>query len=313
MPSQISSTIGNLSPREGGPDTLARARARAALIPDLLVEAGRVANNVFSGWHGRRKRGIGENFWQFRHYVLGETMSAIDWRRSARDDQLYVRDREWQAAHTIWLWVDESPSMLFQSNQSAISKQSRALVLAFAMADLLSRSGERIGWLGISKPIVSRNAAENLASFLMRSSPQTKIPELEGNGSFADIILIGDFLDPVGQTENQITQLARRGIRGHLVQIVDPVEENFPYDGRVEFSDPESVQRLTTGNAGSIREEYKNLFAARIQTFRAMTTKIGWTHTLHRTDHLASQALVTLHTNLSGDRAFASDNMRGKT
>ena len=111
MPNQI----GNLAPRYTGADILARSRARAALIPDLLVEAGRVANNVFSGWHGRRKRGIGENFWQFRHYVHGETMAAIDWRRSARDDQLYVRDREWQAAHTIWLWVDESPSMLCQS------------------------------------------------------------------------------------------------------------------------------------------------------------------------------------------------------
>jgi hypothetical protein len=31
-------------------DTLARARARAASIPDLLVEARRVVNTVMNGW-----------------------------------------------------------------------------------------------------------------------------------------------------------------------------------------------------------------------------------------------------------------------
>ena len=77
----MSPPIGHVAPRETSRDTLARARARAALIPDLLVEAQRVANNVFAGWHGRRKRGVGENFWQFRPYVPGENMAAIDWRR----------------------------------------------------------------------------------------------------------------------------------------------------------------------------------------------------------------------------------------
>ena len=311
MPAIASSQIGTAADRESGRETLARARARAALIPDLLVDAGRVANNVFSGWHGRRKRGVGENFWQFRHYVQDENVAAIDWRRSARDDQLYVRDREWQAAHTIWLWVDESPSMLFKSNQTQVSKQSRGLVLAFAMAELLARSGERIGWPGISKPIVSRNAAETLAAFLMRSPPQTKIPTLEGGNHFADIILISDFLDPIDRISEQITQMARRGVRGHLVQIIDPVEENFPYNGRVEFSDPESGERITAGNAGSIAADYKTLFAAHIRELRNQATKLGWSHTAHRTNSLASQALVNLHTNLAGERAMAGDKLKG--
>ena len=96
----------------------ARARRlRASLVPDLLVEARRIVNTVIAGWHGRRRRGIGENFWQFRPYVEGEAMSRIDWRRSARDDHTYVRDREWEAAHTVWLWADPSPSMLYKSRR----------------------------------------------------------------------------------------------------------------------------------------------------------------------------------------------------
>lgn len=300
----MSSQIGYIQQRETGKDTLTRARARALLIPELLVEASHIANNVFSGWHGRRKRGIGENFWQFRHYVQGEPVSSIDWRRSARDDQLYIRDREWQAAHTVWLWVDESPSMLFQSNQATVSKQSRAMVLAFAMAELLARSGERIGWLGVSKPIVSRNAAENLASSLLQSPPQTKFPVPATLRGFADLILFSDYLDPVDETAAKITDLARRGVGGHLVQIVDPAEEVFPYQGRIEFTDPENNTRITTGNAGAIREKYTTLFAARTSALRAQATKLGWTHTLHHTNKLASEALVSLHTHLSGNPQF---------
>jgi len=303
--------IGTTVSRESGRQTLARARSRAALIPDLLVEASRIANNVFSGWHGRRKRGIGENFWQFRHYIGGEPVSAIDWRRSARDNQLYIRDREWQAAHTVWLWVDESPSMLYKSEVAQVSKQSRALVLAFAMADLLARSGERIGWLGLTRPMVSRNAAEKLASILVSSQPQTEIPDTSDLRRFADVILFSDFLDPVEKTIEKITKIARFGIRGHLVQIIDPAEQSFPYGGRVEFDDPETGLRVTTGNAQNISVEYKNLFNARIQKLRSQTIKLGWSHSVHQTDSLASQALVALHTNLSGNTAHSINNPNG--
>src|SRR5690606_40476258 len=121
--------IGLTIPPAEPAEALVRGREGAALIPDLLVEARRVANTVIAGWHGRRKRGIGENFWQFRPYVEGEAMSRIDWRRSARDDHTYVRDREWEAAHTVWLWADPSPSMLYKSSGALVSKESRALVL----------------------------------------------------------------------------------------------------------------------------------------------------------------------------------------
>ncbi len=294
----MSAAIGHIADRETGRDTLARARARAALIPDLLVEANRVANNVFTGWHGRRKRGVGENFWQFRPYVQGESMAAIDWRRSARDEQIYVRDKEWQAVHTIWLWVDESPSMLFRSNLAQVSKQSRALVLAFALAELLARSGERIGWLGVAKPVVSRNAAEKLAQALAIAPIQERLPPSRDLRSHSDLVVFSDFLGPSEETIEQMGALARRGVRGHLVRIIDPAEETFPYAGRVEFLDPESGERVRAGSAQSYRDGYTDLFAAHGLAIREAATRLGWSYTTHHTDRLASQALVAMHGNL---------------
>ena len=198
----MSPVIGQQVEAESAGDVLGRSRTRAALIPDLLVEAHRVANNVFAGWHGRRRRGSGENFWQFRPYVPGENFAAIDWRRSARDDHVYVRDREWQASHTIWLWVDESQSMLYKSRTALVSKQSRAMVLALAMAELLARSGERVGWLGVSKPIIHRHAAERLANELAVTGPQTVFPDTDTVRDHAEIILFSDFLE-TRQEENE--------------------------------------------------------------------------------------------------------------
>ena len=294
--------LGAITPRETGRDTIERARARASLIPSLLVEAQRVANTVFSGWHGRRKRGVGENFWQFRHYSAGENMSRIDWRRSARDDtNIYVQDKEWQATHTVWLWVDESPSMLFKSDAATVSKQSRALVLAFAMAELLSKSGERVGWLGLTKPILSRKAAEKLAEALLLGSVQTEFPKAPELGPHSDLIIISDFLDPIEEITEQLEALYKRGARGHVVQMVDPVEETFPYSGRIEFRDPETGEKFTAGNAEVLKKQYETEIAARTEAIRQITNRLGWSFTRHHTDRLASEALVHLHTHL-GER-----------
>src|SRR5829696_5282745 len=84
------------------------ARALASVMPRLVLESRRIAATVIHGLHGRRRAGSGENFWQFRRFVFGEPARRVDWRRSARDEHLYVREQEWEAAHTVWIWPDRS-------------------------------------------------------------------------------------------------------------------------------------------------------------------------------------------------------------
>ena len=286
-------------------DALARARARAALVPDLLVEARRIVNTVIAGWHGRKKRGIGENFWQFRPYVEGESIARIDWRRSARDDHTYVRDREWEAAHTVWIWADPSPSMLYKSNAADVSKQARALVLALATAELLSRGGERIAWPGLTDPFTARDGAERLAARLVHAAELSARPDLSMVRRFCDIVLVSDFLDPVEETIGWLEPLARRQVRGHLIEIADPAEETFPYAGRTEFTDPETGEKLTAGRAEALADDYRRLYHARRDELAAWCRRLGWSFTAHRTDRLASEALVRLHMALGDDGARA--------
>src|ERR1700747_416442 len=112
-------------------------RTLAASMPRLILESRKIAATVIHGLHGRRRAGSGENFWQFRRFVSGEEARRIDWRRSARDDHLYVREQEWEAAHTVWIWPDRSPSMVFSSPLARESKLYRTLVIALALAEVL--------------------------------------------------------------------------------------------------------------------------------------------------------------------------------
>lgn len=291
--------IGVISPEAELPDVLARARQRASLLPDCLLEAKRVANSVISGLHGRRKRGIGENFWQFRPYSEGESLSRIDWRRSAKDDHTYIRDRELEASHAVHLWADRSASMLYQSKLAQVSKESRALVLMLAIADILARSNERIGAPGVMAPIASRNVAERLATALTRVDTSSHFPDMGALRGPAHLVLFSDFLDPVDITLSRLAPLAQRGIRGHVVEVADPAEENFPYSGRTEFTDPETGEKLTAGRAETLREDYRRLYLARREHLSSALQRIGWTYTLHHTDRLASEALTALHIKLS--------------
>jgi uncharacterized protein (DUF58 family) len=286
--------IGALEGAVAQSEALSRARQRATLIPDLLIDAKKLAATTINGWHGRRRRGIGENFWQFRPYVEGEAVSRIDWRRSARDDHTYIRDREWEAAHTVWLWADPSASMLFKSKGASVSKQSRAMVLMLAMAELLSRSGERIAWPGIASPFSARSGAETLSLRLAAGQAPSR-PDLTPVKRFSEILIASDFLDMVEDVIAELQPLADRGIKGHLIEICDPAEETFPYAGHLEFVDPESGARLKLGRAETFAHDYRDLFQARRAELRAWTARFGWSYTLHHTDKPATEPLARLH------------------
>jgi uncharacterized protein (DUF58 family) len=292
--------IGQTVPQTTPAAALSRARERARLLPDCLVEAKRIANTVISGWHGRKKKGIGENFWQFRPFVEGDSLSRIDWRRSARDDHTYIRDREWEAAHTIWLWASLSPSMMYKSSLGMVSKESRALVLMLATAEIMARSGERIGCPGVMEPVSARNAAERLATALIHADLSSSLPPTAMIRGSSDVVLFGDFLERPADVIDRLQPLSRRGLRGHVIEVSDPAEETFPYAGRIEFSDPATGQKFLSGRSELLRDEYRQLYFARRDTLRDDLRHLGWNFVAHSTARPASEALVAVHMHLSG-------------
>ncbi|CAM5770632.1 hypothetical protein LMIY3S_03238 [Labrys miyagiensis] len=268
----------------------------AEAMPRLALEARQVAATAMHGLHGRRRAGQGENFWQFRHFASGEAAANVDWRRSARGDDLYVREHEWDAAQTIWLWVDRSASMNLASNLAQTSKIERALVLCLALADLLVHGGERVGLIGVARPSSQRAIIQKLALALMTAKEEPAgLPGGIALAPRSEAILIGDFLGEPEALAATLGALAGRGARGHLLVIADPVEETFPFDGRTELVDPETGDKFLAARAQDIRKAYEARLAAHREALRATARRFGWSVTLHRTDKPASQAVLALH------------------
>lgn len=279
--------------------------ALADAMPRLMLEARRVAATIIHGLHGRRRAGAGENFWQFRRFVSGEAAHRIDWRRSARDEHLYVREREWEASHTIWIWADRSPSMDFVSPLARDSKLERALVLAFALADVLVQGGERVGVPGLMRPSASRNVIERMAEAMLHDAmPRASLPPDFAPSPLSEVVMLSDLWSPLSDTAATIGRLSASGAHGHLVQIVDPAEESFPYSGRVEFVEPEGLGSITAGRAETWRNDYQALLARHRAGLRAETTRRGFSFIVHRTDRGASDLLLALHARIgAGMRA----------
>ena len=289
---------------------LTEAKGVAGGLPDLLIEARRVSATVIAGWHGRRVAGRGETFWQFRPFVPGEAAASVDWRRSARDEHLYVREKEWEAAHMMWLWADLSASMDFRSRLATAAKRDRAQVLLLALTELLAAAGERVGLLGESDPILARNAAERLAAFLARA--KVAKPDTRALRRFSDVALFGDFLDPLPETEATLDAIIKSGARAHLIQVVDPIEETFPYTGRTEFLDPETGTRHVVGRAEQYREDYQARLAALRERLTLICRRLDWTFLIHRTDRPATEPLLALHARLADRHSQSAYSALGR-
>src|SRR6202167_2282805 len=166
-------------------------RTLAASMPRLILEARCVAATVLHGLHGRRRAGPGENFWQYRRFVSGEPASRVDWRRSARDDHLYVREQEWEAAHTVWIWPDRSPSMVFASPLVRDTKLYRTLVVALALAEVLVEGGERVGVPGLTRPTGSRSVIDRIAQAIVHDRDERpSLPPNFAPSPLAEIVLL---------------------------------------------------------------------------------------------------------------------------
>lgn len=273
-------------------------------LPELLLDAQRIAATVAHGIHGRRRTGPGETFWQFRQLQASDSVHLIDWRRSASSDHLYVREREWEAAHTVWLWPDLSASMDFVSSLSRTTKRDRVLVLTLAIAELLVRGGERVALMGLTPPTASRKATSRMAETIAAHahSPQlaSSLPPKARLSRFSGAILFGDFLDPIEDIRASLDEIAAAGVTGHLVQVLDPAEETLPYEGRTEFLALEGDQRWIADRTESLRPEYQRRLAAHRAALEEMTRHLGWSFMVHHTDRPASEPLLALLMQLHG-------------
>lgn len=275
--------------------TLDTAVQLSRRLPHLVIRARQLATSFTQGWHGRKRSGIGTEFWQYRPYTFGESRRRIDWRRTARDDTAIVREREWAASHTVWLWCNLGPSMYYQSRLAEESKVERALLLTLALAEILSASGESVGLLGYKMLGFKTRAAERLAHVLNAQSLAPLSLDLPAQSRrHSDVILISDFLAPVDDLKAQLTPFIDRGMHLSALQVLDPSEESFPFSGRVKFLDPGGATPHEVQRADLIKTTYQARLSAHKTALDHLAKRSGRQLLSHHTDHSPSLPIQTL-------------------
>lgn len=286
--------------------TLHRSLELAGTLPALMVAADRVAATVIQGVHGRRRVGQGDAFWQYRPYRDGDSAGQIDWRQSARSRHLFVRETEWEAAASVWLWRDASPSMQYASLRGLDTKAVRAELIVLALASLLSDASERIAVLGSGmRPITGRVAVRRIAEQLFdetreetRTSPSLpppSLPPLVPLPAHGTVVLVSDWLDPLEKIEQVVRHYASAGVRGHVVQVLDPAEEDLPFDGHVKFEGLEAEGQHTIRRVEAVRIAYGARLAAQREGLQRLARPADWTVHLHRTDKPPQTILLALY------------------
>lgn len=292
-----------------------QAEILAGNLPPLMVAADRVAATVAQGVHGRRRVGQGETFWQYRRYEPGDPIQQIDWRRSARSDTVYLRENEWEAAQSVWLWSDSSPSMHYTSSKKRPEKADRSDLLTLALGSLLVRGGEHIAPLGRgTMPSMGNLALNILAQALseretVAAGLQAKsLPPFEPIPKFGRLVLMSDFFEPLEEVNKAVGLFADRGVDGHILQIIDPAEETLPFSGRTRFEGMENEGSALIGRVEGVRDDYRETLDNHRKGLRAIAQSAGWSYGLHVTDQSPESALLALYMSL----ASPQDTRRGR-
>jgi uncharacterized protein (DUF58 family) len=275
-----------------------RSETLASTMPPLLADASHLAATVVLGAHGRRRSGMGDEFWQYRPMAVGDEARMIDWRRSARSDGQFIKEKEWQAAQSVLIWVDDSQSMTFSGDPDRVTKSDRARLLALAMSVLLVRGGERVGLSSIgqlprSGPVQLVRIAEALTS--EQTTGDYGVPETKGLPFRSRAIFVSDFMGDLAPVEAALAKAADRGVRGAMLQVLDPTEESFPFDGRTIFESMGGSLRHETLKAGDLRGRYLERLAARKDRLAHLAKQTGWQFHTHHSDTSAQAALLWLY------------------
>ncbi|WP_294929709.1 DUF58 domain-containing protein [uncultured Paracoccus sp.] len=281
----------------------ADAEAAAAGLPALLLSAERLSVALLQGGHGLRRAGSGDDFWQYRPATAGDSARTIDWRRSARSDAQFVRDREAQTAQSAVIWVSCGAGMGYRGADSRPAKRNRAELLSLAIAIAMLRGGEKVALAG-GLPRPGRAQADRIAFGLAQSwadpRPEDDAPPESALRPGQRMLLVSDFLGDPQPLLGFLEHAASLGVRGAMLQVLDPDEEVFPFQGAVLFRSPDGGVRHQTRDAAGIRADYLARLAQRRELLSRAARQSGWHFGTHDTASPPAQALMWIASVMEG-------------
>lgn len=239
-------------------------------LTPLRIQARSISDGLYMGAHRSLRRGAGIEFGGHRDYLPGDDLRRLDHRALMRHGKLLIREFETETDRGVRIVVDRSASMGFRGGQALGAKLAYGSLLAAALARIAVAGGDPVSldWIGdTDAPRVpasgGRDAFERLMGLLETVKAdgggvvsdsrleQQLLPVARSARRGAIIIVISDLIDLSERAESMICALATGGRTVALVQLLDPVEVRFPFEGAVRLKGLESGTMLETDAAQS--------------------------------------------------------------
>jgi uncharacterized protein (DUF58 family) len=134
---------------------------------------------------------------------------------------------------------------------------------------------------------------------LARASSDPSLAPIQSLPRFARVVLISDFFTPLEQLRERLRGFVAMGVRGHLLQVLDPAEPALPFAGRVRFEGLEQDGIALIGNVDGVRQRYRGRLEAHRAGLRDLARSLGWTFGSHLCDQPPEPPLLALYTALS--------------
>ena len=196
--------------------------------------------------------------------------------------------------------------MNYRSAPKLPEKADRAALLLLALTALLVRGDEHVALLGSGiHPRPGRPALNRIALILERmragldKAEAGSLPPFELLPRHGQLVLFGDLLAPLEEIDDLVRRYAGRGVKGHLVQILDPAEETLPFAGRNRFEGLEGEGDVLIRRVETVREAYADRLAQHRAGLHAIARAVDWNFLVHRTDRPPESALLALYATLS--------------
>ena len=256
----------------------------ASLLPKIIFESAILSRNIIEGLHASRISGKGEDFWQYKEYRQGDSLSSIDWRKTAALNKVLVKQKENETAKTIYFYFDKTKSMFFKSKKNLQSKYQIAVLLLLTLSRLFLKNRENVFHFKTNKSLIK--CSNDLSSFTENFLFEDKFigyPDktLIANNSIC--FIISDFLYDTKTVSDFLINLKQKNISGFLIQILDPLEIDFNIKENLILNDLETNDKLRVDESNKFKYFYDKKLKELQNNLKNLCNSSNWSYIMHNT------------------------------
>ena len=267
----------------------------ASLLPKIIFDSEILSRNIIEGLHASRISGKGEDFWQFKEYRQGDSVSSIDWRKSAASDKVLVKQKENETAKTIYFYFDKTKSMFFKSKKDLQSKYQIAILFLLTLSRLFLKNRENVFHFKTNKSITK--CSDDLSSFtksFLFEEKSINYPDKTFIANNSICFIISDFLYNTKTVKNFLINLKQKNISGFLIQILDPLEINFRIKENLILNDLETNAKLKVDESNKFKDFYDKKLKSLQNNLKDICKSSNWSYILHNTSNDITPVLIEI-------------------